>query len=194
MTRLPAPPTTSVAAALALLALAGLTLATQPAAACGTPLAVERSAGTGFSAVRLSDGTVWLDGRPGAASPRQLTQAPLLRDILQLVADGPRLYARQSDGRLWLWEPAGAALPRPVQGLAGKAVDVAVGEQGVLEVRVLRTVVAPDASLASPVSPARQQSVALRLAGPLALSKPGAPARYASAAAVGAMGPQAPRD
>jgi len=163
--------------ALQALVQAGVLLAAHAACACGLPLAVQRIDAAGQAATLLGDGSVWFEGQPGASPRQQQLRVPLLRDIVQLAFHDGRLYARQSDGRVWQWAPGSVAMPRPVQGLRGKAVDVAVAADGRLAVRVMRH--------ALPTGLLAERPVELHIVGPLAVdaARP-LPARYAQRDAI----------
>jgi len=162
------------AAAIATLTLAVATALVLPAAAGGAPLAVHTTAGSGFTAVLLADGSVWLAAGPEEAPVRRLTRVPLLQGIVQVAAEGRHLYARQSDGRVWSWEPGAPAMPRPVQGLPGKAIALAVGANGRLVVLTRRS------ELPGQAGSAAAQQIELRLEGPVALAQAAQPLRYVS--------------
>lgn len=171
MTRVHAHLLQSASHALAMLAAAIALTSPVPAGACGAPTAVQQVAGAGYAAVRLLDGSVWLEGRPGARpdSPeRTLARVPLWRDIVQLAADGPHLYARQADGRVWHWVPSEAAPPRPVRGLPARAIELAADDTGAVVVH-LQPRPRPDQAAGIAVVPLAAPSITLRLAGPIAL-------------------------
>ena len=89
----------------------------------------------------------------------------LLRDIVQVAATEGRSYARQSDGRVWQWGRGLGPMPRPVQGLPGRAVQLAVGGDGV----VTAEVVAPQ--LPGPLAHVIERRIEMRLIGPVAIDK-----------------------
>ena len=162
------------AAVMAIAALAVAMSVSQSAAACGVPLAVQRSAGDGFAAVLMADGSVWLEAGSRQAPELKLTRVALLQGIVQLATDGPSLYARQSDGRVWSWQPSAPAMPRPVQGLPGKATLLTARDDGRLWVHVRAPVLPTDGE------PAAERQIALRLDGPVALANTARLLRYAS--------------